>query len=1466
MAGGAFAAAAGPFGSLTHYISDPIGSANLNSPSLHPIWTWLGLTPTVKDDVPSNSYIPLVGTYGPFAEVAFRAETYQKTVWDLFTTCAKLLPNYIIAVRPFMERSTVFYGKPHWAWTSGVIPITYGADPGNSSGPQMTPVDPKLQNSINMITQLQLAFNQSTKRPADIYQQIENILQPGLSGAVSATTSNSSSSSGATTDSAVTVGGDPNSNTVTLTAAVTSNNGTGTASGSGGSAAFEISSLSLTSSSGALIPHRSGGSGIEMHLPTSSDLQTDINQHKQLASLPLGFRHPYYMDRVGGPAGGYAGENTTPTTEQQVLTTTVLSGDSATAAGKPAAFGVLDPDSEQWYISMEWFSENSGVPQNYPDAWKGTRIMVFNPTTQLGCICTPGDYGPAAWVTTSTGRVSGISPDVWQALGSPPENGVLWYGFVGAASQLGPVQWQTGMTFMGKQLPVGANPIDTTLLNSDGTNVSSTGTGSTGDITLDATSGTGVTPLLPADLPAPLGEVWDSSLSTWVESSGGNQPTYLDLARMVYGSSKSDTEAVEIYKEFLQQFIQGVGSVSQPTVNYQNSVLYKIFTGQRQLGNHNMLGDLTLASYTTDSTGLPIAELDHDFLQVVDDFYQWMKNNPYNMGWVILTASVKISNVTVGLSMVGDVFGALPFNVIDAAGVAFDSLFGNSGKQLGSESSFSSIQAIVNDVSSWISGQPSATLENWDLSMTEKLFAVYITLGQGQDTGNVADATNRTGGAIEWMLANAIPGGQAFTPFADVVISDIGNVAKHLAGIWNDLKTAVAVGFSIITDVLRFSMSLINMGVSLSGFSGQQANLLNSVLNDSYYYDPSLGVGSLLWQVDNCFTREYGEPVIEVREPFQRVHYINSFQHILANGLIETMNNVYTVVTASANGKAPHTAWFDKGAPSQYQYEKVVDTGLYLDSPKWYSFFLHPSEVIRDVAKHLNNSDDGTEASRFARAELAKSLKGIYAGEIMVLGDASIRPFDLLYLSDSYERIYGLCEVQQVVHHFTPETGFVTAITPAAIVTVNDPERWEAGSILQRQMAIQDLRNQIRLHTGITNSASGAQGLSQSIDINTLIQQKEAALQGSQQFAGGASAILKDIGGMASMQSLTGTVAASAGIAGLAAGTAGLAAVGATLFAGWEAFSWVRDNLLDAHGCYIQYLNRNGSPMDSGLSYNQGVAVGQLHVYTGLRDILGINIPFSQDGSPLIQTTQLLQNLGWSQQDAGSLKKNLNYWTAQTRGQISTFYAPASSLTVPSGEYIWAEVVVEDVIDPITLSIKIVQTSPNGGFPNLNRFRLEYLAAPGTPTSTNNPALALFNPLTAPSAEAYLSDLFLSGPNAGINADCVIRVDKSIPTVAGDSSTLNGVLFYKVAPSVVAPPPTAFNPTTTTSDKVNTLISYANSNPAIGWQDAQHDGSPYTLNWEMVTTNHASISANLLLPTGQGAATSILNFQSASGR
>jgi len=61
-----------------------------------------------------------------FDEVSFRAQTYMRSIWDLFRVCARLLPNYIVAVRPFEDRSTIFYGKPHWLYTSGVVPITTG--------------------------------------------------------------------------------------------------------------------------------------------------------------------------------------------------------------------------------------------------------------------------------------------------------------------------------------------------------------------------------------------------------------------------------------------------------------------------------------------------------------------------------------------------------------------------------------------------------------------------------------------------------------------------------------------------------------------------------------------------------------------------------------------------------------------------------------------------------------------------------------------------------------------------------------------------------------------------------------------------------------------------------------------------------------------------------------------------------------------------------------------------------------------------------------------------------------------------------------------------------------------------------------------------------------------------------------------------------------------------------------------
>jgi hypothetical protein len=267
-----------------------------------------------------------------------------------------------------------------------------------------------------------------------------------------------------------------------------------------------------------------------------------------------------------------------------------------------------------------------------------------------------------------------------------------------------------------------------------------------------------------------------------------------------------------------------------------------------------------------------------------------------------------------------------------------------------------------------------------------------------------------------------------------------------------------------------FRVSMMQMGYGLEQVDNfaRQANVLNKALNDSIYY--SLGrAGSLLRAVDNPFTREYGEPVVEIREPFQRMHYLSSFSHILANNIIENTSGVATQVTAVSDGKYPVTVALDKSISSERQVEKTVETDLYFDNVMGSGIFgiaqplFHPLEFTRGVAKLAQGAPDELTARRVALSHLKDSLKDIYGGELVVIGSPDIRPHDIVYLADVYERMYGLFEVEQVVHHFTADLGFITSITPNAMVSVNDPGRWFLSSWMHSWFSIKNIRDHTKI-------------------------------------------------------------------------------------------------------------------------------------------------------------------------------------------------------------------------------------------------------------------------------------------------------------------------------------------------------------------------------------------------------------------
>ena len=565
--------------------------------------------------------------------------------------------------------------------------------------------------------------------------------------------------------------------------------------------------------------------------------------------------------------------------------------------------------------------------------------------------------------------------------------------------------------------------------------------------------------------------------------------------------------------------------------------------------------------------------------------------------------------------------------------------------------------------------------DEWDFHSVDKIFAAFIDPNQNYSSDKKKFLK---------LLADNKGEGNSATNF-------VGVLAHNVDSFWDanigPLFTALSDGLSGLMNMFRISM--MQMGYQLSEVDNfaKQANILNKVFNDSIYY--SMGrPGSILRAVDNPFTREYGEPVVEVREPFQRMHYLSSFSTILNNNIQETTTNVATSITAVSDGKYPVTVALDKSIPSERQVEKTVETGLYFDNlfGSGLTGLIHPLvnpiEFSRSAIKTTQGAPDELMARRVALAHLRESLKDIYSGELIVLGSADIRPHDLVYLADVYERMYGIFEVEQVVHHFTPNMGFVTSITPNAFVTVNDPARWFMSSWMHSWFSIQNIRNDTRM---IMNSVqAGSTGILSNGNISTdgIAQALRVQMLGGVQFTHGSSALSKDImanftaeglfdakaqveqqlkANADSKVSLTGLAAmyAATTIGSAAVGTflggpvgGGIAAAAATNIM-WKGWKWVRDNVLDQHGCYISYLNRNGQPMDAGLSINQGMVVGRYHTKRLLPGILGVRSKVrTPEGNVFIRYDDLLKNMGWKEKQISDLVRHVSLENALVNAEV----------------------------------------------------------------------------------------------------------------------------------------------------------------------------------------------------------------------
>jgi hypothetical protein len=201
---------------------------------------------------------------------------------------------------------------------------------------------------------------------------------------------------------------------------------------------------------------------------------------------------------------------------------------------------------------------------------------------------------------------------------------------------------------------------------------------------------------------------------------------------------------------------------------------------------------------------------------------------------------------------------------------------------------------------------------------------------------------------------------------------------------------------------------------------------------------------------------------IEKRKPFQQFHYYDSYTDIIYNSIKASEKNMKTNATGIWEGtdliwgseqKTCGPIYLDMNIYPEYQKSMTVDTGLVAAGNGGIDI---PFVTSKSEDWNLNANADKvnkTLAERITTNTLRESVMNMYTGEICVIGDPSVKPYDRISIVDMYEDMTGQMEVEGVVYSMNAATGFTTTIYPDLIVRMDDPHEIARQSILGNVVA-----------------------------------------------------------------------------------------------------------------------------------------------------------------------------------------------------------------------------------------------------------------------------------------------------------------------------------------------------------------------------------------------------------------------------
>ena len=181
--------------------------------------------------------------------------------------------------------------------------------------------------------------------------------------------------------------------------------------------------------------------------------------------------------------------------------------------------------------------------------------------------------------------------------------------------------------------------------------------------------------------------------------------------------------------------------------------------------------------------------------------------------------------------------------------------------------------------------------------------------------------------------------------------------------------------------------------------------------------------------------------IVEKRKPYQQFHLYTSYTDIIGNNIAASDKEVKTCAVGMYTGPDWLTSstqqvgpiWVDIDIYPEYQKMETVNCDF-----QYVNTNLPFTIPVVDKVMSAWNSTSSKIAWRATATALKNSIKDMYTGELIVMGDPTVKPYDKMMIYDTYQNMQGLCDVEAVVHTFSVDTGFTTSITPDCISAIDD--------------------------------------------------------------------------------------------------------------------------------------------------------------------------------------------------------------------------------------------------------------------------------------------------------------------------------------------------------------------------------------------------------------------------------------------